>query len=159
MNKVFLMCGIPGSGKSTFCKQHLSNCYYISRDMIRFSLLTDENDDYFSKEKIVKQLFFKEISACATDGRDFVIDATHLTKASRRKILSLLKTSQVYCVYLKTSLKVALERNAKRQGRERVPDKAILEMFKSLEEPSLNEGFEKIFTIEEGEFKNDIFYK
>ena len=35
---VYILCGIPGAGKSTFCKNHLPNCKVVSRDIIRFEL-------------------------------------------------------------------------------------------------------------------------
>ena len=35
---VYILCGIPGAGKSTFCKNHLSNCKVVSRDISRFEL-------------------------------------------------------------------------------------------------------------------------
>ena len=35
---VYILCGMPGAGKSTFCKNHLPNCKVVSRDIIRFEL-------------------------------------------------------------------------------------------------------------------------
>ena len=53
MAELILMMGIPGSGKSTWVKNHMkSDDIYISRDEIRFSLL-QPGDEYFSKEKEV----------------------------------------------------------------------------------------------------------
>lgn len=154
MSKIIMMCGIPGSGKSTFCHKHLTDYTYISRDQIRFSLLND-TDDYFAKEKEVMKKFLEKINMCIQWGNDFIIDATHLTKSSRRKILSqlilppLYPINEVYCIYMKTDLKLALERNSKRTGRKLVPNDVIKKMYEDLEEPELNEGFEKIITIEE----------
>lgn len=154
MSKIIMMCGIPGSGKSTFCHRYLTDYAYISRDQIRFSLLND-TDDYFAKEKEVMKKFLEKINMCIQWGNDFIIDATHLTKSSRRKILSqlilppLYPINEVYCIYMKTDLKLALERNSKRTGRKLVPNDVIKKMYEDLEEPELNEGFEKIITIEE----------
>ena len=154
MSKIIMMCGIPGSGKSTFCHRYLTDYAYISRDQIRFSLLNDA-DDYFAKEKEVMKKFLEKINMCIQWGNDFIIDATHLTKSSRRKILSqlilppLYPINEVYCIYMKTDLKLALERNSKRTGRKLVPNNVIKKMYEDLEEPELDEGFEKIITIEE----------
>lgn len=40
-NKLYIMCGCPGSGKTTYAKKYLinDNTVYVSRDDIRFSLL------------------------------------------------------------------------------------------------------------------------
>ena len=35
---VYILCGMPGAGKSTFCKNHLSHCKVVSRDLIRTEL-------------------------------------------------------------------------------------------------------------------------
>ena len=43
---VYILCGMPGAGKSTFCKKHLPNCKVVSRDIIRFELgYTSSVDD------------------------------------------------------------------------------------------------------------------
>ena len=63
--KIFLMCGIPGSGKSFWIQNQISNnqtqCCVISRDKIRFSLLKD-GEDYFKRENAVFAQFVKEIN-------------------------------------------------------------------------------------------------
>lgn len=154
MSRIIIMCGIPGSGKSTFCQRHFFEYGYISKDQIRFSLLKD-GDNYFSKEKEVVKQFIEKIKMYVQHDYNFVIDATHLTKSSRRKILSQLKVSpqlsanEIWCLFMKTDLNLALERNSHRTGRERVPDEVIKNMYESLEVPELNEGFDKILTIEE----------
>lgn len=59
MKKIYLLCGIPGSGKSTWAKNHLDdNSIWISRDLIRFSMVSEE-EEYFSKEKEVFKEFIK----------------------------------------------------------------------------------------------------
>ena len=35
---VYVLCGMPGAGKSTFCKNNFPTCKVVSRDIIRFEL-------------------------------------------------------------------------------------------------------------------------
>ena len=56
---VYLISGIPASGKSTYIRNNLISSdkdVHISRDMIRFSLL-NEDDNYFDKETKLKGYF------------------------------------------------------------------------------------------------------
>ena len=66
MSKLILMCGVPGSGKSTYLKVHEpwfnESHVIVSRDEIRFSLL-QEGEEYFSHEKEVWNIFVNKISS------------------------------------------------------------------------------------------------
>ena len=84
---VFVMVGIPGSGKSTYSKIHYKNIKYVSRDEIRFSVLK-LNEDYFSHEKQVYNIFIKEIVSAIENQQDVCVDATHTTIASRAKLMN-----------------------------------------------------------------------
>ena len=93
MHKILLlMSGIPGSGKSYWAQHHIDNrTKYISRDEIRFSMLTDE-DEYFAKEKEVFKEFCRQIDKAFETYDTVIADATHLNFASRNKTLRNIKT-------------------------------------------------------------------
>ena len=67
LKKVWLMCGIPGSGKSTWIKKRLmeNGGIWISRDEVRFSMVK-EDEDYFSKECEVFDKFISNICEALT---------------------------------------------------------------------------------------------
>ena len=91
-NNVFIMCGIPGIGKSTWIKNFKSdNKIVISRDEIRFGLLSKE-DDYFAREEEVLTIFSSKIreAIIKNENADIFIDATHLNESSRRKTLNMI---------------------------------------------------------------------
>ena len=80
MKHLFLMCGVAGSGKSTYLS-NIKNAVVISRDEIRFSLIGDF-DDYFAKEDEVFATFIQKIQNAIDNEegpKEIYCDATHLT--------------------------------------------------------------------------------
>ena len=141
MNKIVLVCGLPGSGKSTWIKRHLNDkSIHISRDEVRFSLLKN-NDSYFAKEKETFKLFINKIQN-AVDTMNLTtiyVDATHLNKKSRNKVLSNLKLKKndiVEMIWFDVPVKTCLARNAQRTGRALVPEEKIFEMYSHMEIPT-----------------------
>ena len=59
---LWLIAGVPGSGKSTFLANHTNNskAKIVSRDAIRFKLLGD-GDAYFKNEDIVWNMYVDAI--------------------------------------------------------------------------------------------------
>ena len=69
MKKVWLMCGIPASGKSTWAREHqeMFGGVIVSRDEIRFSIVKDD-EEYFSHEDGTKVLTFPyEVGSVQTE--------------------------------------------------------------------------------------------
>lgn len=142
-NTLYLMCGIPGSGKSTFAKTYFPNATYVSRDEVRYSMVT-EDKEYFSKEDQVFSTFVNKINEGLGESVDVIADATHLNPQSRAKLFSKLKINknytQVVAVVMRTPLNVCLERNENRRGtRAYVPPSVIRRMYNSFRMPTTEE--------------------
>ena len=153
MNKLFIMCGVPGSGKSYFAKKYLEdkNTIYVSRDEIRFSLL-EEKDNYFDKEKQVFKTFVSEIAKGLDSSYNVIADATHLNPASRNKLLSNLRydynNTEINVVVMRTPLETCLERNETRRGSKTfVPPDQILSMHNNFKLPTFEECYGRINNI------------
>lgn len=150
MSKLYIMMGIPGSGKSTWCKQHIKETDgYVSRDKIRFKLV-NPNEPYFSKEKEVYREFIEQIDKQLLRRKNVYVDQTSLDSRARRKMITSLHTKpdEIHVIWLNTSLQQSLLNNAKRKGVERVPDESIIQMFGRLERPSWEEGIKYLHIIE-----------
>ena len=144
---VFVMCGYPASGKSYFAKNTLmKDVYrhrvYISSDEIREEICGDVGDQ--SKNQEVFQLFYKRARKAVKEGKDVVLDATHLTRRSRRNCLQRFKdlNCKIIAVQMTTSAEKAIRRNNKRNRV--VPSYAMERMINAFEPVSKDEGFDEI---------------
>lgn len=130
------MCGIPGSGKSTWCSKALKKpgAVRVSRDAIRFALL-EEGEDYFAHEGDVYREFITAINEAIwnDDVTDILVDATHLNENSRNRLLRNLdlKNVTLNAVNFLIDLDLAWERNNMREGRAVVPYSVIRNMLNS----------------------------
>ena len=138
--KHLVLCvGAPGSGKSTWIRNHLGEGdAYVSRDEVRFSIVQDD-EEYFSHETAVFNEFVKQIEAKLNQGYRVFADATHISWASRRKLIQKLHDKEnlnVDVYVLRTSLDTCLERNEKREGRAYVPKSVIRRMNTQMTDPA-----------------------
>lgn len=138
---LYISCGVPGSGKTTFLKAHKNpNEEIISRDDIRFSLLK-EGEDYFSHEKEVFDIFVSKITQLINAGTNVYADATHLNSASRAKLTDALfdagcQPADVQAILFDIPIDICLKRNENRKGTKAyVPRGVIRRMFESLSYP------------------------
>lgn len=139
MPRLFIMCGLPASGKSTFAQQFIKNSdtRYVSRDEIRFSMIK-EDEKYFSHEKEVFKKFASTIAKTLAGGFDVIADATHLNRISRDKLIraidQYITEYTITYIVLETSLETCMKRNALREGRARVPDSVMKSMAENWED-------------------------
>lgn len=152
MPTLAIMVGLPASGKSTFAKERLLSEHsylYISRDAIREALCP--GDFSFAKEKEVLRELISQMLYGLRTRQDVIIDATNLTPKARRRLFSNLDSAELENVEIQiysfdVSVPRCLEQNEKRQGREKVPPKVILEMSERYILPEYNED-ERITSI------------
>lgn len=139
--KIWLLCGIPGSGKSTWATAQ-NNGLIVSRDEIRFSLL-EPGDTYFAKEKKVWKQFIKTIKDNIGKFDNIYVDATHLNWVSRRKIITALNYTNIGVIVFTTPFEECLKRNAKREGLRKVPIGRMFEAYNKITHPK-NDSFNYI---------------
>lgn len=83
MAKMFLMCGHPGSGKSTYARElaHKNGYRYLSIDDMYATFNGDptSHDNKFD----VWMTFFRQIHAAEMAGHDIVVDTNAPTRGDR----------------------------------------------------------------------------
>lgn len=145
MKQLYIVCGAPGSGKSTYINQLVrdNGGAHISRDAVRYSIVKD-NEDYFSHEVEVFNKFISLVQSSLDNYTGPVYaDASHLNEKSRNKLLNRLRLNDVElnAICLRPSLSVCYERNAKRSGRENVPNHIIKSMYDRFCDPSTDRKY------------------
>lgn len=153
--RLFLLSGIPGSGKSTWVKNQIEakGGIWISRDAIRFAVVK-EDEEYFGREDEVFATFISAIQEQINNpvATDIYVDATHINEKSRNNTLRRLNLEQVdekVCVFFDIPFEVAYERNLQRTGRAVVPRSAVERMYYGRAFPTKKEKFDHIIVIDE----------
>lgn len=143
---LYLTCGIPGSGKSTWCQTYFKDKEnaWCSRDEVRFSML-QEDDEYFAHETEVFAAWIVQIKKALRSDVDIIcVDATHLSEKARNAVLDRLplKNVDIIPVSFEVPLDTCLQRNNQRVGRARVPEQVIKNMYNSYTPPSFKEKYD-----------------
>jgi len=128
-----IFCGAPGSGKSTFFKEHFFDTHLrISLDLLR------------TRKR--ERLFF---DTALKAGQRLVIDNTNPTADNRRLYIEAARAAHFTLAgyYFTAGFEEALERNNLRTGRARVPEAAIKSFLAKLERPALAEGFDRLYQV------------
>lgn len=146
MSMLYVMVGLPGSGKSTIAKG-MHGVKVVSSDSIREELYGDESIQ--GNGGVVFSTLFSRVSEELQKGNNVVIDATCTRRKDRVALCKRFSgaASSIVAIYVATPLEECKERNAKRDRV--VPEEVIDRMYEALrdKQPILNEGFDSIIMI------------
>lgn len=145
---IWLTCGIPGSGKSTWINNMVDitdegRSVVITKDQMHFSFLDNEEPFLDEEKEEVFNAFVKNTQQALADKDiyDIFIYATNLTKDSREKILKKinLNNADINLVYFNVPLETCLNRNVTKTGCAYIPPQTIKKMYNTLSYPTTNE--------------------
>ena len=131
--EAIIFIGVQATGKSSFyVERFLDSHLRLNMDMLRTRF----------REGILLRAF---IEAKAK----FVVDNTNPTRDERARYIEPAKKAHYRIVgyYFSSALAEAMERNAARAGRRRVPDAGVRGTYARLERPARDEGFDELFYV------------
>ena len=138
-----MLVGLPGSGKSTYIKNHFNqNLHVHSSDAIREELSGDVNNQDINKQ--VFDLLHKRIKDDLRNGISCVYDATNINWKRRKAFLDELKSIPCWktCHVIATPYDVCLTQNSNRDRV--VPEYVIERMYRNFDIPYFYEGWDGI---------------
>lgn len=136
-----ILVGLPGSGKSTYCKDKKDFVIHSS-DALREELYGDESCQDNNADLFL--ILYSRIKDDLRSGKNVIYDATNISKKRRMAFIAELKRISCYkkCVVFVTPYETCLEFNS---GRERkVPEDVIKRMYMNWCPPDYAEGFDEI---------------
>lgn len=136
MKAVLLMCGLPGSGKSTWIKENKLEPYSISRDNLRLLYYGPLYNKYglesmpYASEKLVYEEYMRIVEMRMRNNSFIVLDNTHLKVSSINSIVNLAEYYgyKVFIKVMDTSVTECLRRNKGRESIKFVPEEVIIKM-------------------------------
>ena len=147
--RLYILVGIPGSGKTTYARAELATGVRVSLDDLRMMLTGISFDQRYEAlvGKIGDAALDIAMASSRRRGHDVVFDATSVTRrwrsATVRRVIA--NDLEPHCVFFDIPLSVALERNRARPVP--VPDEVVVRFFRQLQPPTVDEGFIEVTVI------------
>lgn len=137
--RLTVLCGIQGSGKSTYAKKLKAEV--VSSDAIRKEFTGIKNDTVFQK-------VYERVNKFLSEGKNVVLDATNITNKSRRQVFQNIKvTCKKICVIFNIPYNTCLQRVRERNKNPEthyVPEEVVEKYYYSFQIPFYEEGWDEI---------------
>ena len=153
MSKLYIMIGLPGSGKDFISKQIVNRMSIDEKEKIKILSSDDLRIELFGFEDqthndIVFQKMNQRCKEYLSDGLDVIYNATNLNKKRRMSLISNMKKyyDEVYAILCLCSIGTIYERNFVRFERH-IPEDKIFQMFKTMDIPLVDENYNKVYFI------------
>lgn len=135
--ELIIFVGLQAAGKSTYYHANLAATHvHVSKDLMKNARSRDATQQRMIDEALAA-------------GRSVVVDNTNPTPDVRAQLIAQGRRhgARVIAYFFETTVKDAVVRNRRREGKARVPDVAIFVAAKKLKPPTLEEGFDEVRVI------------
>ena len=155
---IYLMIGVPGSGKSTYSKQLKEElqCEIISTDNLR-----NIHPDW--TETMIWPEVYRLNALALKEGRDAIYDATNATPKVRKRFVDEVEKHgvkvEMVAYYFDTPWEECQRRVIKRNdmpGERYLPPEVVESYGNTIIKPTLEEGFKFIRIVHNGEVVEEI---
>jgi predicted kinase len=150
--KLYMLVGVPGSGKSTWVKNQefwMKDCAYISTDMwvemeaerrgVTYSEIFQE---YMPK---AVELMSNHVELARDKGMDIIWDQTSTTIATRAKKFRMIPEYYAIAVVFRIPEPDELQKRLASRPGKVIPSEVLDDMIAKWQEPTLEEGFNEIW--------------
>ena len=151
MNKLYVLVGVPGSGKSTWVanQEWAKDCAYISTDhhVERQAELEGKTYNEVFKDfmPIAVKMMAADVVKAREAGWDIIWDQTSTSIASRTRKFNMLPDYEHIAVVFKTPDEEELNRRLASRLGKNIPKNVMDQMINGFEMPSEDEGFKEIW--------------
>lgn len=153
MAKLIILCGLPGSGKSSYAEEfktiddafYKDNTVIHSSDAIREELFGDPS--FQGDNAKVFELMHKRVKADLQAGKTVIYDATNVTRKARRGAINLAHPTNdtIECHIVWAEPKECIRRDSLRDRK--VGPAVIDKMLRRWQSPWFDEGFDEVKVI------------
>lgn len=151
MNKVYVLVGVPASGKSTWVANQdwLKGCVYVSTDIHveehakrKGKTYSEVFEDFMP---IAVRMMADDVNRARSNNKDIIWDQTSTTIASRKKKFVMLPDYYHIAVIFSTPEKEELIRRLNNRPGKNIPLDVIQSMIDNYEPPTEKEGYKEIW--------------
>jgi predicted kinase len=152
MPKLFMLIGVPGSGKSTWIRSRNHDAVIASTDDKIEAAAAAQGKTYnevFDAEiKAAGAAMREDVKQAVKDKRDIIWDQTNLTAKTRRgKMGQVPKSYERIALFFPTPDGEELQRRLASRPGKTIPAHVIASMLASLEPPMIDEDFDAIYEV------------
>jgi len=146
MPTIYMLIGVPASGKSTWVEKYKDDALVISTDDLIEEYAKSQSKTYnevFKEQiKIATKIAMEHAEAAFASDQDVIWDQTNLTKKSRKSKLAMVP--EHYCkkaVFFATPPEEEWKRRLNSHPGKSIPQNILMGMVSGLEMPELDEGW------------------
>ena len=146
MPTMYMLIGVPASGKSTWVETYKGDALVISTDNLIEEYASDNgktyNEVFKGQIKIATKIAMEHAEAAFAADQDVIWDQTNLTKKSRKSKLAMVPEHyRKTAVFFATPLEEEWQRRLNSRPGKSIPAHILDSMVEMMEMPELDEGW------------------